>query len=101
MPVTTDGAQTEPVIRIEGALGLAGAEELKKLLLERLQPERRLRVELDEHAELEVALLQLLLAAEQEACNCRAVFTGVASPAAMIAARQAGFANVPGGSEQA
>ncbi len=69
MPITLVQSEGLCLIRLEGEINVASAAELKKLLLEALanQQQREVRVELKKASELDISILQLLLAAEREA----------------------------------
>ena len=59
--------ETQSLIGLEGAIDIASAAELKKLLLEGLNSGREVRVSLAGATDLDVTAVQLLWAAEREA----------------------------------
>lgn len=53
-------------VRLEGAIGIGCAAELKQALIEALEPGKQVRVALDEVNDLDVTAAQLLWAARRE-----------------------------------
>jgi anti-anti-sigma regulatory factor len=81
---------------LDGEFNLTAAGELKRLLLEWLASGGDLQVDLEQAAEIDITLLQLLVAAESAAAHSGAGFAARVSPAAAMAARDAGFDRFPG-----
>lgn len=67
MGITLEQSDQSNVIRLEGAIDIASAAELKELLLQALGPGREVRVELEGATDLDVTAAQLLWAAKREA----------------------------------
>jgi anti-anti-sigma regulatory factor len=100
MNVTLEQQATRWLIRMEGLLTLASAAELKSLLLQWLEDERKAKqpLYLDlEHAEgIDITIMQLLWAVSQDAARTGAQITGRASHAVTLAVHEAGFDQAPG-----
>ena len=67
MPVTLEQVDALSLIRLEGAIGIGCAAELKRLLLLALGSGREVRVSRQEAADLDVTAVQLLWAAARQA----------------------------------
>jgi anti-anti-sigma regulatory factor len=88
--------ETDLLIKLEGAVNLASAEELKSLLLEGLVSGRDVHLDLERAEEIDVTVLQLLWAAGREA-DCKGARMVIrVSEAAAAAAREVGFDRFPG-----
>jgi anti-anti-sigma regulatory factor len=88
--------ETDLLIKLEGAVNLASAEELKSLLLEGLVSGRDVHLDLERAEEIDVTVLQLLRAAGREA-DCKGARMVIrVSEAAAAAAREVGFDRFPG-----
>ena len=88
--------ETDLLIKLEGAVNLASAEELKSLLLEGLVSGRHVHLDLERAEEIDVTVLQLLWAAGREA-DCKGARMVIrVSEAAAAAAREVGFDQFPG-----
>jgi anti-anti-sigma regulatory factor len=96
LPVSLEEHETHSLIRIEGAITIALAVELKAALLEGLASGRDLRLELEHAEEIDVTAMQLLWAAEREAAREGRRIVSHISEAAGRAARDAGFERLPG-----
>lgn len=96
MPVTLDRLETHWLIRLEGELTLASAPDLKPLLLEWLASGKDLQLDLERAREIDVTLLQLLLAAGREAARTGVEVESRASEAATAQSRDLGFDRFPG-----
>ena len=70
--------ETDLLIKLEGAVNLASAEELKSLLLEGLVSGRDVHLDLERAEEIDVTVLQLLWAAGREA-DCKGQFAAIHS----------------------
>jgi anti-anti-sigma regulatory factor len=96
MPVTLQRHDSHWLIRLEGQVTIASAAELKTLLLEWLAAEKDLELDLADAEEIDITIMQLLWAAAREAARTGAGFVARASTAAILAMRDAGFAQIPG-----
>ncbi len=67
MPVTFDRSETPGVIRLEGAIDIGCAAELKQALLEALASKGTARISFESATGMDVTAVQLLWAAEREA----------------------------------
>lgn len=85
--------QQEPdwLIRLEGQISLACAAELKELLVRWLAAETDLELDLEDAAEVDVSILQLLWTAGREARRANRRIVARPSEALNAAARDAGF----------
>jgi anti-anti-sigma regulatory factor len=84
------------VIRIEDAVNVTSAEELKSLLLEGLVSGLDLHVDLERAQEIDVTTMQLLWAARREADRKGTALMVSVSEAAAAAASEVGFEPFPG-----
>ena len=100
LPVSMEQRDSGQVIRLAGAVGVASAEELKRLLLEGLAAEGGLRLDLERAGEIDITIMQLLWAAGREARRTGARVELAPSEAAATAARGAGFESFPGSQAQ-
>ena len=96
MPVTMELSETHLLIRLEGAVNVAFAEELRRLLLEWLATGKDLQLDLEGTEEIDITVMQLLWAAGREAARAGVGTTGRVSEVARTAAREAGFEQFPG-----
>ncbi|HTX38480.1 MAG TPA: STAS domain-containing protein [Bryobacteraceae bacterium] len=96
MPLTLERDESRWLIRMEGQVTLTSAGELKQLLLEWRAARKDLEFDLHLVEEIDIPIMQLLWAATQEARRegVRVVASG--SEPAVAAAREAGFAQMPG-----
>ena len=88
--------ESDSRIRLEGEVTVTRAVEVKKLLLEWLASGRNLRLDLENATEIDITLLQLLVAAAREAERAGLRMITSVSPAAAAAAGDAGFEQFPG-----
>ena len=97
MPIVFDQSDALCLIRLEGEVDIAGAAEVKKLLLQALASEKEVRVELERTTGVDVTALQLLYAAEREAERSGVTVTvvGHVPEAISVAVRDAGFERFP------
>lgn len=65
--MTFERADEQSVIRLEGAIDIAQAAELKSLLLDAIKREKPIRLALEGVTHLDITGVQLLWAAEREA----------------------------------
>jgi anti-anti-sigma factor len=88
--LTNDEAQCE--VRLSGELGIAGSTELKAILVEAISSGKKIVVDLEQAADVDVTGVQLLWAAAREAKqkNLQLTFAR-ASDALRSAARDMGF----------
>ncbi|MDR3699295.1 MAG: STAS domain-containing protein [Candidatus Sulfopaludibacter sp.] len=84
------------LIRLQEDSTVASAAELKRRLLEGLAGGGDVQLDLERLADVDVTLLQLLVAAGREAARSGARLVTRVSPAASAAARGAGFDSLPG-----
>ncbi|HMD71381.1 MAG TPA: STAS domain-containing protein [Bryobacteraceae bacterium] len=96
MPITVQQSESEWEISIAGQATLASAGELKAVLLEWLAAGKHLRLDLGAVEDIDIPHMQLLLAAAREAAGRGVQIACRASSAAAAAARDAGFAQIPG-----
>jgi anti-anti-sigma factor len=100
VPITLHRNEEQCTVHLEGEIDIAGAAELKKLLLQALASGKQLRIDLEHATELDITALQLLLAAEREAHRSNLGFglAGRLPEEISAAAMDAGFAKflVPG-----
>lgn len=97
MGIALEQSEESSVIRLEGAIDIACATELKKVFLDALASGNPVRVALDGCTDLDVTAVQLLWAAEHEA---RALALGfkLAGPVpepVWAALKDAGFERFP------
>jgi anti-anti-sigma factor len=67
MSVTLSHGEDSSCVRLEGAIDIAGAAEMKTVLLEALNRRRPVKVALDGVTGLDITAVQLLWAAQHEA----------------------------------
>jgi anti-anti-sigma regulatory factor len=96
MPLTLERDESRWLLRMEGQITLTSAGELKQLLLEWAAAGKDLELDLQHVEEIDITILQLLWAAAREAGRMGREMVTRASAAAAAAARDAGFARVPG-----
>ena len=96
MTFVVDQQETQWTIRCGEDAGVAFASELKSLLLEGLASGKELQLNFEQAGEIDISVLQLLLAAEREAAQ-RGTRMVCRPTAAMVqTARDAGWERVPG-----
>lgn len=66
MPVSLEQSEQLQEIRLEGAVNIAFAAELKGIFLEALAQGKDLRLSLEDVTDMDVCILQLLLSASRE-----------------------------------
>jgi anti-anti-sigma regulatory factor len=84
------------VLRIEDAVNVTSAEELKSLLQEGLVSGRDWHVDLENAREIDVTAMQLLWAARREADRQGIAMTISTSQAVAAVAHELGFERFPG-----
>ena len=95
MSVTIKRSETDLMIRLEDAINVTSAEELKNLLLEGLVSGKDVHLDLERAEEIDVTVLQLLWAAGREA-DCKGARMVIrVSEAAAAVAREVGFERFP------
>jgi ABC-type transporter Mla MlaB component len=94
--MTLERNQARAVLRLSGACSMTSLGELKSLLVEGLASAQELWLEFDGIEELDVALLQLLWAAERVARQENRALVSRVPDVLVELARQAGFENFPG-----
>lgn len=97
MPVTLEQSEKLSLIRLEGAVDIASAADLKKVLLEALESGTEVRVSLEGATDLDVTAVELLWAAEREAGRSSVTFAlaGEAPERVTAALIHAGFEKFP------
>ena len=96
MPVTIEHRPDGSLVRLEGAVNVTAAGELKRLLLEGLASGSDLLVDLERTDEIDITVLQLLWAAGREAGRTGARMVSLVSEPVAAVARDAGFERFPG-----
>jgi anti-anti-sigma factor len=93
MGVTLEQGEKSSVIRLEGAVDIASAAELKKLLLQALSSGERVHVALEGVTDLDVTVVQLLWAARStaRAADVEFAFAGQTSESVTFALLHAGL----------
>lgn len=97
MPVRFDRLTAPPVIRLEGEMDIAGAGELKTVLLDALRSRGEVCLSLERATGIDVTVAQLLWAA-QRAARDSGVVLAIAGPvpeAMRRTFREAGFETFP------
>jgi anti-anti-sigma factor len=69
MPVTVEERENTSLVHLEGEVNIAGAVELKSLLVNALASGKEMRLALENAAVLDITALQLLYAAERDAAR--------------------------------
>ena len=97
MAITVEQRKDASAIRLEGAIDIALAAGLKSTLIEALKTGNAVLVALDANADLDVAAIQLLWAAEREAKAAGARFTldGEVPAGVSASLKDAGFERFP------
>lgn len=97
MPVTLEQSEALSLIRLEGAVGIGDAAELKKLLIHALTPGNEVCVSLGGALDLDVTAIELLWAAKCEAEKSGVAFTFAGPvPVELLATLEdAGFEKFP------
>ncbi len=95
MPITLERDELHSLIRLEGECGLGSVVELKSLLLAELASGRELQVTIEPAGTVDIAVLQLLWAAEREGPRSGARVTIRMSDTVVMVAREAGFEGFP------
>jgi anti-anti-sigma factor len=67
MPAMIEEGENTYLVRLEGAIDIASAAELKSFLLNALASSKEIRLALESATELDITALQMLYAAEREA----------------------------------
>jgi len=96
MPATVEERENATLVRLEGAIDIASAAEMKSVLLNALASKKGIRLTLEGATELDITALQVLYAAEREAAKTGILFALDGSvpddiSAAMTAAGLANF----------
>ena len=101
MPVTLEENDGLKTIRLEGAIGIDLAGELKTLLLKALEPGGEMRVAIEGAVNLDVTAMQLLWAAKRaaELLGVGFAFEGKAQERVSAALDEAGLERFTPGSE--
>jgi len=73
-------------LRLEGAINISSAAELKTMLVEALSKGNELRLSLDQATELDVSILQLLWCADRQWRQCGKTFVLLGPPPDEVAA---------------
>ena len=96
MSTTEERQENHLLVRLEGAVTFASTDDLKRIFLEGLASGKHLQVDLERAEEIDVTVMQLLLAAEREAVRAGVGMVSRVSEAVAKTARDAGFARFPG-----
>ena len=96
MPVTLERNDVSWVIRLEGLVTVNSASALKELLVEWFSSGKNLELDLERAEEIDLTTLQLLWAAARDGQSKGVRVVTRASAAAIAAARDTGFAQLPG-----
>jgi len=96
MPVTLQRQEASWLIKLEGQITVTSALQLKELLVEWLSAGKDLDLDLEHAEEVDVTIMQLLWAAAREAARTGGKIVAHPSSAATLAARDSGFAQLPG-----
>jgi anti-anti-sigma regulatory factor len=101
VPVTLEENDGLKTIRLEGAVGIDSAAELKDLLVKALEPGGELRIALGGATDLDVTAMQLLWAARRAAAtpDVRFVIEGQVQERVAAALAAAGMERVMAGGE--
>ena len=97
MPVTLEQKDALALIRLEGAIDVGCAAELKELLMEKLKSASAVYVALESATGLDITAVQLLWAAAREAqrVGVEFVFKGQTPEAVRCALAEAGIEEFP------
>ncbi len=96
MPVILLRQEPSWLIKLEGQITVTSALQLKELLLEWVSAGTDLDLDLERAEEVDVTIMQLLWAAAREGAGAGRKIVAHASSAATAAARDSGFAQLPG-----
>jgi anti-anti-sigma factor len=93
MPATVEDRENLSLVRLEGAIDIASAAELKSVLVSVLASKKEIRLTLEGITELDITALQLLYAAERDASKAGFPFllTGSVSNEISAAVTDAGL----------
>jgi len=75
MPATVGERENTSLVRLEGAVDIASAVEMKGILLNVLASKKEIRLALDDATEMDITAVQLLYAAERDAAKTGISFT--------------------------
>ena len=67
MPATAEKKENSSLVRLEGAIDIASAAEMKSVLLNALASKKEIRLTIESATELDITALQVLYAAERDA----------------------------------
>ena len=97
MAIRLDREKSPGLIELEGTIDIAGAAELKSVLVEALASGGETRISLEKTTSVDVTAVQMLWAAEQEAKTSGVVLAleGEVPEAVRAALREAGFERFP------
>ena len=96
MSLTIERHENRCLVRLDGQITLASAEELRALLLQGLASGNILELNLERTESLDIAGMQLLWAAGREAARAGTRIVVRSSEAARVAIRDAGFEQMLG-----
>ena len=69
MPASVEEREDSSLVRLEGAIDIASAAEMKSVLLNALTSKKEIRLTLEGATELDITALQVLYAAERDAAK--------------------------------
>ena len=75
MPATVEEREYSSLVRLEGAIDIASAAEMKRLLINALALNKEVRLMMESATELDITALQALYAAERDATKTGILFT--------------------------
>ncbi len=96
MPTTLKDGETTSVIRLEGDNDIAGAEEMKTIMITAIASGKEVQVDLEGTTDLDVTVVQLLWSASREAEKSATSFSLLHIPDSVRSAlRDMGIENLP------
>ena len=69
MPATVEERENASLVRLEGAVDIASAVEIKSIILNVLASKKEIRLSLEDATEMDITAVQLLYAAERDAAK--------------------------------
>jgi anti-anti-sigma regulatory factor len=96
LPITIERGESHSIIRLEGDVTTASAQELKQLLLQGLEAGTDLHVDMERIGDFDITVMQLLWAGGREALGRGIKATIGMTEAAAVAVKEVGFGPLPG-----